>query len=58
MYLYLVSTNGFVRSKEVTELALQISCRVSILRIVLSCHEMFEIAHVLDVQEVLGCTLW
>ena len=55
MCLYFVVMNGFARSEEVvTESAPYVSCEISILRIVLSCHTMFEIIQVLDVQEVLG----
>ena len=46
------------RTEEVTELALRVSCRVSILHITLSCHAMLEIAQVLDVREMLGFMLW
>ena len=58
MCLYFVIMNGFVRSEEVvTEPALHVSCCVSILRIISSCHAMLEIIQVLDVQEVLGGSL-
>ena len=53
MCLYLASTKGFARSKEVTELALQVSCVIIMFRITLTKDAMFEIAQVLDVQEVL-----
>ena len=54
MCLYFMSMNGFARSEEVvTEPALHVSRYISILHIVLSCHAMFEIIQVLDVQEVL-----
>ena len=55
MCLYFVVMNGFVKSEEVvTEPALHVSCCISILRITLTKHAMFEIAQILDVQEVLG----
>ena len=55
MYLYFVSMNGFARSEEVvTEPALHVSCCMSILCITLAKNAMFEIAQVLDVQEMLG----
>ena len=55
MCLYFVSMNGFARSeKVVTESALHVSCCMSILRITLTKDAMFEIAQILDVQEVLG----
>ena len=57
MCLYFVIMNGFARPEEVTEPALHISCEISILRIILSCHTMLEIIQVLDVQEMLGYTL-
>ena len=54
MCLYFVSMNGFARSEEVvTEPALHVSCCISILCITLTKDAMFEIAQVLDVQEVL-----
>ena len=55
MCLYLMSMNGFARSEEVvTEPTLYVSRCMSILRITLTKDAMFEIAHVLDVQEMLG----
>ena len=55
MCLYFMSMNGFVRSEEVvTEPALHVSCCISVLCITLTKDVMFEIAQVLDVQEVLG----
>ena len=54
MCLYFVIMNGFARSEEVvTEPALHVSCCISILRITLTKHAMFEIAQIIDVQEVI-----
>ena len=54
MYLYFVVMNGFARSEDVaTEPALQVSCEISIFRITLTKHAMFEIAQIIDVQEVI-----
>ena len=58
MYLYFVIMNGFVRSEEVvTESAFHVSRCVSILCITLTKDAMFEIAQVLDVQEMFGSAL-
>ena len=58
MCLYFVIMNGFARSEEVvTEPALHVSRCVSILHITLTKDTMFEIAQVLDVQEMLGSTV-
>ena len=46
--------NGSARSKEVTEPALHVSCKIITLCITLKKDAMFEIAQVLDVQKVLG----
>ena len=57
MCLHLMCVHRGYRTEEVTEPALQVSCRVSILPIVLSCNTMLEIIQILDVQEALGGAL-